>query len=131
MHLLHNSLSFDFLRALSGIDYLQQDEIEVVAHLFSYSQRAQVVIKTRIERAAPQLASVQDIWPAANWHEREIFDLLGVNFTDHPDLRRILLPDDWQGFPLRKDYQEPEFYQGIPTRRHKPELSTNNLTESK
>ncbi len=110
-------LGFDFLRALTGVDFLERGEIEVVAHLFSYGQRHAAVLKTKVARAAPELMSLVEVWPAANWHEREAFDLLGVRFIGHPELRRLLLPDDWEGHPLRKDYEEPPDYRGIPTRR--------------
>jgi NADH-quinone oxidoreductase subunit C len=110
-------LRFDFLRSLCGVDRPEAGVIEIVAHLFSYTHRHAIVVKTRIDRKAAELATVSDIWPAANWHERETFDLFGVRFAGHPDLRRLLLPEDWTGHPLLKDYQEPGDYQGIPTRR--------------
>ena len=68
-------------------------------------------------REKPEMPSLEAIWKAANWLEREIYDLLGVNFTNHPDLRRLLMPEDWVGYPLRKDFVEPEEYHGISTRR--------------
>ena len=117
-------LFFDFLRAQTGTDYPAEQTIEVVVHLFSYKHRHAFVLKTRIGREDPVLESVQHIWPAANWYEREIYDLLGVRFLNHPDLRRLLLPTVWVGHPLRKDYQQPESYRGIPTTRpgyEKPE----------
>ena len=112
-----DELSFDFLRAQTGIDYPDDEQIEVVCHLFSYRHRHALVLKTRVDRKDPRLATVEDIWPAANWYEREIYDLLGVDFDGHSDLRRLVLPEDWVGHPLRKDYKEEESYQGIPTVR--------------
>ncbi len=110
-------LRFEALSSLTGVDYRADGQIEVVYHLFSYTHRHMVVIKVRTSRDAPVLPSVESIWPAANWHEREVFDLLGVDFTGHPDLRRILMPEDWVGYPLRKDFVEPEEYHGIRTQR--------------
>ena len=73
----------------------------------------QIIIKTIVPKESPRLFTVEHLWKAANWHEREIYDLYGVVFDNHSDLRRILLPDDWQGHPMRKDYQEPDMYRGI------------------
>ncbi|HOX45606.1 MAG TPA: NADH-quinone oxidoreductase subunit C [Myxococcota bacterium] len=110
-------LGFDFLRSLAGVDRPEAGRIDVVAHLFSYRHRRALVLRTSLERAAPELDSVAQVWPAADWHERELWDLLGVRLRGHPDLRRLLLPEDWPGHPLRKDWQEPAEYRGIPTRR--------------
>lgn len=109
------TLGLDFLRAITGID--RKDAIEVVYQLFSYPQRHGIALKVRLDRDAPVVASVSDIWPAANWHEREAFDLLGVTFSGHPNLKRLLLPEDWVGHPFRKDYERPAHYHGIPTTR--------------
>ena len=110
-------LAFDALSNQSGVDYKAKDAIQVVYHLFSYTHRHWIVLKVDAPRDNPVVPSVQSVWKAANWHEREIFDLLGVTFTDHPDLRRILMPEDWVGHPLRKDFVEPLEYHGISTRR--------------
>jgi NADH-quinone oxidoreductase subunit C len=74
-------------------------------------------LKADVPRDAPGLPSVERVWRAAEWLEREIYDLLGVTFAGHPDLRRLLMPEDWIGYPLRKDFVEPEEYHGISTRR--------------
>jgi NADH:ubiquinone oxidoreductase subunit C len=66
-----------------------------------------VVFKVKLDRAQPEVDTVCDIWRTAEFHEREVFELFGVNFIGHPDLRKLILPDDWQGFPLRKDYEDP------------------------
>jgi NADH-quinone oxidoreductase subunit D len=108
-------LRFNFLRAVTGID--RKDAIEVVYHLYSYPRRHEIALKARLDRDQPSVESVSDLWPTANWHERETFDLVGVNFTGHPSLKRILLPEDWEGHPLRKDYVQPPEYHGIPTKR--------------
>lgn len=110
-------LGFDCLTNESGIDYPAKNEIEVVYHLFSYRLRHACVLKVGLPRDNPAVASVSDVWRTANWQEREIFDLLGVMFEGHPDLRRILLPEDWVGHPLRKDFVEPTEYHGISTKR--------------
>src|SRR5689334_1578413 len=111
------ALAFDCLSNETGVDQPKRDEIEVVYHLFSYRHRHAVVLKVGLPRDRPRLATVATIWRTAIWQEREIFDLLGVDFTGHPDLRRILLPEDWVGHPLRKDYVEPTEYHGISTQR--------------
>jgi len=110
-------LRFDALSNQSGVDYKAKGHIQVVYHLYSYEHRHQTVLKVDVPRDNPVMPSVQGIWKAANWHEREIFDLLGVTFEGHPDLRRLLMPEDWIGHPLRKDFVEPEEYHGISTRR--------------
>ena len=112
-----SELAFDCLSNQSGVDYPARNEIEVVYHLFSYRLRHACVLKVGVSRDNPELASVCGVWRTAIWQEREIFDLLGVVFVGHPDLRRILLPEDWVGHPLRKDYVEPTEYHGISTKR--------------
>ena len=93
---------FDYLFCLSGVDYGQ--DMGVVYHLRSTIYDHVVVLKTRAtDREHPQLDSVADIWKTADFHEREVFDLLGIKFTNHPDMRRLFLDNSW-GFPLRKDY---------------------------
>ncbi len=120
--------SFDFLRSIAGVDY-PPDTIEVVYFLFSYTHQHSFKLKVKLPRTNPTVASLEAVWPAAGWHEREAFDLLGVTFTGNSDLRRILLPDDWVGYPLRKDYQEQDSYHGVSTTREyqtgMPELPTH------
>ena len=110
-------LAFDCLSNQSGVDFLKEEKIQVVMHLYSYPHRHKIVVKVDMPREKPEMPSLEAIWKAANWLEREIYDLLGVNFTSHPDLRRLLMPEDWVGYPLRKDFVEPEEYHGISTRR--------------
>lgn len=111
------AFAFDCLSNMSGVDYLKEGKIQVVYHLYSYTHRRKIVLKVDLPRDNPVMPTVEDIWKTANWQEREIYDLLGVTFTGHPDLRRILMPEDWVGHPLRKDFTEPEEYHGISTRR--------------
>ncbi|MBI3070856.1 MAG: NADH-quinone oxidoreductase subunit C [Deltaproteobacteria bacterium] len=117
-----HGLLFDCLSNLTGVDLvkLKLDRIAVVYHLFSYSQRHSFVMKVHLDRTAPTVSTLSGVWRAAAYMEREVFDLLGVKFEGHPDLRRILLPEDWVGYPLRKDYTEEATYQGIPTTRPNP-----------
>jgi NADH-quinone oxidoreductase subunit C len=110
-------LAFDCLSNLSGVDYPKDGHIQVVYHLFSYRHRHGFVLKVDAERDDPVVPSLADLWSHANWQEREVFDLLGVRFPGHPDLRRILMPEDWPGHPLRKDFVEPATYHGIATSR--------------
>ena len=110
-------LAFDCLSNLSGVDYPKREVIQVVYHLWSYPHRHQFVLKADAPRDNPVLPSLASVWAHAEWEEREVFDLLGVRFEGHPDLRRILMPEDWPGHPLRKDYVEPEEYHGISTSR--------------
>ena len=106
-------LQFDALMCLSGVDYGPEQHLEVVYNLFSTVKRHKITLKVAVPRQDGVLPTVCDIWRTAEWHEREAYDLYGMHFDQHPDLRRILLPDDWEGYPLRKDYQVQEFYHGI------------------
>ncbi len=113
------STYFDFLSSISAVDYgLDQNSFWVVYHLASIPYKRQLTLKVnpvggRSLDALPTVPSVSAVWRTAEWHEREAFDLMGIYFEGHPDLRRILLPEDWEGYPLRKDYEEAEYYQGI------------------
>src|SRR4029079_19158049 len=97
-----------------------------VYDLWSFEHRHMIAIKVFTPRDNPSVPSVADLWPAADWHEREAYDMFGIDFPGHSDLRRILCADDWEGFPLRKDYQFPREYHGIPASveldwQHKPD----------
>lgn len=95
--------SFDYLFCMSGVDYGK--ELGVVYHMESTTHRHILVVKVRTsDRERPRLESVQDLWATANFHEREIYDFFGIEFINHPNLKRLFLPEDWEGFPLRKDY---------------------------
>ena len=111
------TLAFDCLSNLSGVDYPKRSCIEVVYHLYSYRHRHWIVLKVAAPRDNPAVPTVSGVWSTADWQERECFDLLGVTFDGHPDLRRILMPEDWPGHPLRKDFVEPEEWHGISTSR--------------
>jgi len=110
---------FDFLSCLSGIDYgTTANKFGVVYHLASMPHQMQLTLKVSTEHdrnseILPTFLSISSVFRTAEWHEREAYDLVGIFFEGHPDLRRILLPDDWEGFPLRKDYQAAEYYKGI------------------
>ncbi len=109
-------LEFGYLRCLSGQD-LPPDRMAVVYHLSSISSRGKLTVRIEVSRERPAVPSVVGIWPTADWYEREAYDLLGIDFPGHPDLRRIMLPDDWEGHPLRKDWKDPPEIYGIPTTR--------------
>jgi NADH-quinone oxidoreductase subunit C len=124
-------LKFDMLNCISGVDYLELDpkkapkvgydpHVEVVYHLQSFQHRHRFVVKVVLPRwkdnkpgQLPEVPSLTGLWKSADWHEREVYDLVGVTFTGHPELTRILLAEDWQGHPLRKDYEYPLEYHGI------------------
>jgi NADH-quinone oxidoreductase subunit C len=110
-------LKFEVLSDLTAVDLPKEDKIQVVYHLYSYSKHHQIVLKVGLPREKPQVATMEVVWKTANWQEREVFDLFGVDFEGHSDLRRIMLPEDWVGHPLRKDYVEQEEYDGISTQR--------------
>ncbi|HWE25571.1 MAG TPA: NADH-quinone oxidoreductase subunit C [Myxococcales bacterium] len=124
-------LRFDCLMNLSAVDWPKKNQIHVVYHLFSYDHRHAFIVKVLLDRAAPTVASVEPVWKSADWLEREQYDLLGVQFEGHPDLRRIMLPDDWVGHPLRKDYAEQAQYHQISTTRESPLEGFVRLDEMK
>ncbi|MSP60756.1 MAG: NADH-quinone oxidoreductase subunit C [Myxococcales bacterium] len=111
------ALQFDFCQCITAVDWPKKSILQMVYHLYSYPLRHSFVVKADLPRDNPTIQSVADIWMAADWNEREQFDLLGVGFLGHPDLRRVLLPDDWVGYPLRKDYKEAAMYRDMPTSR--------------
>lgn len=99
------SLGFSFLADITTVDRFPiEPRFEVNYHLVSLDRRDRLRLKVRVSGGDPVVPSVISVWPTANWHERENFDLFGIRFAGHPDLRRILMPDDWEGYPLRKDY---------------------------
>lgn len=106
---------YDYVELMAGTDY--KDYIEVVVYLYSMKRRTYITVKTRTPRNAASLPSLASVFPGVNWEEREIYDLLGVHFEGHPDLRRIMMWDEWKGHPLRKDYSD---FDNIPTRGGEP-----------
>jgi NADH-quinone oxidoreductase subunit C len=105
---------FDMLSCVTGVDNGEQAAtMEVVYNLYSIPFNHHLMIKVLLPREKPEIESVSHIWKTANWQEREIFDMYGIHFKNHPDLRRILMPADWEGHPLRKDYKHQEYYRGI------------------
>ncbi|TAN43748.1 MAG: NADH-quinone oxidoreductase subunit C [Nitrospirae bacterium] len=108
LRFLHDTpeLYFDYLADLCGVDYLGKKEprFEVVYNLYSIRHRHFIRIRAKVPADDCGIESAVDIWAGANWHERECFDLFGITFKGHPDMRRILMPEDWEGHPLRKDY---------------------------
>lgn len=110
----HPTTYFDMLSSVTGIDNgVQAATMEVVYNLYAIPFNHHLMIKVILPRENPEIESVSHIWKTANWHEREIFDMYGINFKNHPDLRRILMPADWEGHPLRKDYKQQEYYRNI------------------
>lgn len=125
------TLQFNYLNCVSGVDYFEPDakkaakvdwkpHVEVVYHLWSLTHKHSFVVKVMLPRwkndaagEMPEVPSVAGVWPTADWHEREVYDLVGIRFTGHPNLVRILCPEDWVGYPLRKDYEMPLEYHGI------------------
>ena len=99
----HEELAFDYMSELHATDFVTH--MEVYVHLFSYGKKQSVAVKVKLDREAPQVESVTALWKGADWPEREAYDLLGIVFKGHPNLSRILMPDDWRGHPLRKDYE--------------------------
>lgn len=124
-------LQFNFLNCISGVDYFEGDpkkaakvewkpHTEVVYHLWSLTHKHSLVLKVILPRwkddvvgEIPEVPSVAGVWATADWHEREVYDLSGIRFLGHPNLVRILCPEDWVGHPLRKDYEMPLEYHGI------------------
>jgi len=96
---------FNFLSDITSVDWYPSDpRFEVIYHLLSIPNKERVRLKVRLNNESPVVESLTSVWPGANFFEREVFDLFGIRFTGHPYLRRIMMPEDWEGYPLRKDY---------------------------
>ena len=104
--MLHAQHGFDYLADITAIDW--KDRIEVVYQLTALASNTKIALRVDLDEQKPEVNSLASVWKGANYQEREVFDLFGVIFTGHPDLRRILLPEDWEGYPLRKDYVIPD-----------------------
>ncbi len=126
---LKNSHGFIFLSTLAGIDY--KTGLGVVYVIRSLEKKCEVTLKVLVPYEKPELPSASDVYGNANWFEREAWDLLGIVFTGHPDLVRIMMPDDWVGHPLRKDYVEAPEWHGIPTTRPNSHELLNHLYPAK
>ncbi|HEY6126918.1 MAG TPA: NADH-quinone oxidoreductase subunit C [Candidatus Acidoferrum sp.] len=109
-----SNLQFNFLSDATSLDrFPTEPRFELNYHLVSIPKKAKIRLRTRVSGADPVVDSLVPVWPGAGWLEREIFDLMGIRFNGHPDLRRILLPADWEGYPLRRDFPT-EGYRDIP-----------------
>jgi len=110
----HSEMYFDMLSCITGVDNgVEANTMECVYTLYSVPFNSQLMLKVILPRTNPEIDSISSIWKSANWLEREIFDMYGIQFKSHPDLRRILMPADWEGYPLRKDYKQQEYYRGV------------------
>lgn len=108
-----NELGMDHLPFVSACDYKDEGILEVHWQLYSYATLRSLAVKVHIPRESPRIPSVVGLWAGANWHEREAFDMFGIRFEGHPDMRRIFMPDDWRGHPLLKDYDRTPQYIGM------------------
>ena len=110
----HPKLKFNYMACLTGLDYPLEEKLGIVCNFESIGFFPHMLaVKVKCAREGGSIPSVACVWHTANWQEREAYDMYGMLFTGHPDMRRILCPDDWEGFPLRKDYKVQETYHGI------------------
>jgi NADH-quinone oxidoreductase subunit C len=141
----HPALRYNFMADLTAVDWPEREpRFDVVYHLLSLETRAVIRLKTHVGQPGeehPTVPTISNIWPTADWYEREVYDLFGINFTGHPDLRRIMMPDDWTSHPLRKDYPitgielpEPHWGGQVPLTQPLPEgigRQTMRITQSR
>jgi len=113
-----SELNFDYLMCISSYDKGDSQTYGVAYNFYSITFKHYIEVRVEVEDGTP-VPSVTHLWRAADWHEREAFDMMGIEFEGHPDLKRILLADDWEGHPLRKDYKEPDYYHGLPVPKDK------------
>jgi NADH-quinone oxidoreductase subunit C len=110
----NSSVFFDMLSCVTGLDNgSDSNTMEVIYQLYSIPFNASLMLKVILPRENPEIDSLCNVWKSANWMEREVYDMFGIKFKNHPDLRRILMPNDWEGYPLRKDYQHQDLYRDI------------------
>ena len=112
-----SKLSFDFLSCLSSVDR-EEAGIYVAYNFVSINLKHKLEIRVFVNENM-EIESVSNIWKTANWHEREAYDMMGIKFDNHPNFKRILLPEDWPGYPLRKDFVTPDYYKGMPVPKDK------------
>jgi len=119
-NLLNNDsdLDFDYLMCISSYDKGDNKTYGVAYNLFSNTRNQYLEVRVEVEDGI-SIPSVVSVWKTANWHEREAYDMMGIHFTDHPNLKRILLSEDWEGHPLRKNFKEPDYYHGMPVPKDK------------
>jgi len=113
-----SDLDFDYLMCISSYDKGDNKIYGVAYNLFSTTKNHYLEVRVETEDGI-SIPSVVSLWQTANWHEREAYDMMGIQFADHPDLKRILLSDDWEGHPLRKNFKEPDYYNGMPVPKDK------------
>ena len=113
-----SDLDFDYLMCISSYDKGDNKTYGVAYNLFSTTKNHYLEVRVEVEDGI-SIPSVVSLWQTANWHEREAYDMMGIQFDGHPDLKRILLSDDWEGHPLRKNFKEPDYYHGMPVPKDK------------
>ena len=114
----NKKLDFDYLMCVTSYDIGNSNEYGCAYNFYSNTHKHYVEIRVEIN-SEEEIPSLTSIWKTADWHEREAYDMMGVIFSGHPDMKRILLSDDWEGHPLRKDYKEPDYYRGVPVPKDK------------
>ena len=110
---IDKNLLFDSCQCITGVDIGEENDLEVRYNLHSMTYLHKIEIRISTDRKRPSVPSVEQIWRVADWFEREVYDMYGIRFKGHRDLRRMLLPEDWKGWPLRKDYKTPKTYNGM------------------
>mgnify|MGYP006105638925 CR=1 FL=1 len=113
-----NDSGFDYMMCITSYDLESDDKLGLAYNFYSTDNKEYLEIRIEFNKMI-EIFSIANIWRGADWHEREAFDMMGILFVGHPDMKRILLPEDWEGHPLRKDWKEPEFYNGMPVPKDK------------